>query len=114
MAGAPDDYNEDDFDDYNPHPYLGGYDLAQTYGQPLPPSAAICYPISFSVSLPPTGKANEAREESEPESEKPVSTPDSVPVNEARKESEPESEKPVSTPVVEQPWYSKCFLHLIF
>ncbi|XP_078160668.1 uncharacterized protein LOC144556056 isoform X3 [Carex rostrata] len=119
MAGVPDDFNEDDFENYNPYPYRGGYDLAQTYGQPLPPSAAICYPISFSVSLPPTGKVNlspdsvpvnEVRKESEPESEKPVSTPvvespDRVPVNEVRKESEPESEKPVSTPVVEQPWF---------
>ncbi|KAL6008410.1 hypothetical protein ACLOJK_033920 [Asimina triloba] len=35
-----------DFPDYDPTPYDGGYDVAATYGQPLPPSAAICYPPS--------------------------------------------------------------------
>ncbi|CAL9092867.1 uncharacterized protein At5g39570-like isoform X1 [Musa acuminata AAA Group] len=51
-AGRPDDFNEDDFEEYNPHPYLGGYDIALTYGDPLPPSSATCYPISSSASPP--------------------------------------------------------------
>ncbi|CAL9118272.1 unnamed protein product [Musa textilis] len=51
-AGRPVDFNEDDFEEYNPHPYLGGYDIALAYGHPLPPSSATCYPISSSASLP--------------------------------------------------------------
>lgn len=51
-AGRPVDFNEDDFEEYNPHPYLGGYDIALTYGDPLPPSSATCYPISSSASPP--------------------------------------------------------------
>lgn len=39
------DFNEDDFDDYNPYPYKGGYDIVLAYGLPLAPSPAICYPI---------------------------------------------------------------------
>ncbi|KAJ3699640.1 hypothetical protein LUZ61_003345 [Rhynchospora tenuis] len=107
MAGIPDDFNEDDFEDFNPHPYLGGYDIIKTYGAPLPPSPAICYPVSLSASSPPvvasTGEVKEAKEEPEPvtapvvepEPEKPIVTP----------VVEPESEKPVVTPVVEQPWF---------
>ncbi|WOL05138.1 hypothetical protein Cni_G13861 [Canna indica] len=38
----------DDFDEYDPTPYGGGYDLGLTYGRPLPPSEEICYPISSS------------------------------------------------------------------
>lgn len=34
----------DDFDEYDPTPYGGGYDLHLTYGRPLPPSDEICYP----------------------------------------------------------------------
>lgn len=34
------------FDDYDPTPYDGGYDIAQTYGKPLSPSDQICYPRS--------------------------------------------------------------------
>ncbi|KAG6493714.1 uncharacterized protein At5g39570-like isoform X1 [Zingiber officinale] len=51
MASATDD---DDFPEYNPHPYRGGYDIALTYGDPLPPSSAICYPISTSPVSPPS------------------------------------------------------------
>ncbi|KAJ1699143.1 hypothetical protein LUZ63_007655 [Rhynchospora breviuscula] len=108
MAGIPDDFNEDDFVDFNPHPYLGGYDIVKTYGAPLPPSPAICYPISLSASSPPvvasTGGVNlssdsvpvkEPKEEPEPVTAPVVSTP----------VVEPESEKPIVTPVVEQPWF---------
>lgn len=106
MAGLPDDFNEDDFEDFNPHPYMGGYDIAQTYGQSLPPSDAICHPVSSSASLPPVAP---------PPVEKVNSSSDSAPVKETKDEAEsesvpapvvePESEKPISTPVVEQPWY---------
>ncbi|KAJ4793216.1 glycine-rich protein [Rhynchospora pubera] len=118
MAGIPDDFNEDDFVDFNPHPYLGGYDITKTYGAPLPPSAAICYPLSLPASSPPvvasTGEVNlsedtvpvkEPKEEPEPvtapapvvepDSEKAISTP----------VVDTESEKPIVTPVVEQPWF---------
>ncbi|XP_078432431.1 glycine-rich protein isoform X2 [Wolffia australiana] len=33
----------DDFDDYDPTPYSGGYDIALTYGRPIPPSEETCY-----------------------------------------------------------------------
>uniref|UniRef100_A0A0A8ZIG3 Uncharacterized protein n=1 Tax=Arundo donax TaxID=35708 RepID=A0A0A8ZIG3_ARUDO len=41
-----DEDDEDFFADFNAHPYRGGYDLATTYGSPLPPSANTCYPVS--------------------------------------------------------------------
>ena len=36
----------DDFDEFDPTPYGGGYDLAVTFGRPLPPSEETCYPCS--------------------------------------------------------------------
>ncbi|KAM0947986.1 putative PLD-regulated protein1 [Dioscorea sansibarensis] len=53
MASSFED--DDDFDEYNPHPYQGGYDIALTYGSPLPPSSATCYPIDgvLPASFPP-------------------------------------------------------------
>ncbi|PIM98717.1 hypothetical protein CDL12_28798 [Handroanthus impetiginosus] len=44
------EFNEPEFEEYDPTPYGGGYDLSQTYGQPLPPSDAICYPRSVPQS----------------------------------------------------------------
>ncbi|KAM0945837.1 putative PLD-regulated protein1 [Dioscorea sansibarensis] len=41
----------DDFDDYDPTPYGGGYDLALTYGRPLPPSEEICHSVSSSETI---------------------------------------------------------------
>lgn len=38
--------DDTDYDDYDPTPYDGGYDIAQTYGKPLKPSDQICYPRS--------------------------------------------------------------------
>lgn len=35
-----------EFEEYDPTPYNGGYDINQTYGNPLPPSDEICYPPS--------------------------------------------------------------------
>lgn len=34
----------DDFDDFDPTPYGGGYDLVLTFGRPIPPSEETCYP----------------------------------------------------------------------
>ncbi|XP_061368804.1 uncharacterized protein LOC133311726 isoform X2 [Gastrolobium bilobum] len=45
------EFNEPAFDDYDPTPYGGGYDIAETYGKPLPPSDKICYPHSGSSSI---------------------------------------------------------------
>ncbi|KAK7302647.1 hypothetical protein RJT34_13540 [Clitoria ternatea] len=45
------EFNEPAFDDYDPTPYDSGYDIAQTYGKPLPPSDKICYPRSGSSSI---------------------------------------------------------------
>jgi len=39
-----------DFDEYDPTPYGGGYDIALTFGRPLPPSEETCYPISTAAS----------------------------------------------------------------
>ena len=36
----------DEFDEYDPTPYGGGYDITVTYGRPLEPSEETCYPIS--------------------------------------------------------------------
>lgn len=47
-------FNAPDFEDYDPTPYGGGYDIAQTYGKPLPPSDDICYPRA-SASEPQKG-----------------------------------------------------------
>lgn len=36
----------DDFDEYDPTPYSGGYDITVTYGRSLPQSEETCYPLS--------------------------------------------------------------------
>ncbi|XP_021899598.1 uncharacterized protein LOC110815926 [Carica papaya] len=41
------EFNQPDFQEYDPTPYDGGFDLAATYGKPLPPSTGICYPPSL-------------------------------------------------------------------
>ncbi|XP_016716828.2 uncharacterized protein At5g39570 isoform X2 [Gossypium hirsutum] len=43
---ANSEFNEPEFEEYDPTPYGGGYDLDATYGKPLPPSEGICYPRS--------------------------------------------------------------------
>ncbi|XP_020233980.1 uncharacterized protein LOC109814058 [Cajanus cajan] len=45
------EFNEPAFDDYDPTPYGGGYDIDQTYGKALPPSDKICYPRSGSSPI---------------------------------------------------------------
>lgn len=47
------EFNEPAFDEYDPTPYGGGYDISETYGKPLPPSDDICYPRSGSSSISP-------------------------------------------------------------
>ncbi|XP_071923141.1 uncharacterized protein [Coffea arabica] len=46
------DHSDDveDFDEYDPTPYSGGYDISLTYGRPLPPSEETCYCSSSSTS----------------------------------------------------------------
>ncbi|PKA58560.1 Uncharacterized protein AXF42_Ash008847 [Apostasia shenzhenica] len=53
MAVGVSNFDDSDFEEYNPHPYRGGYDISLTYGEPLPPSSAICYPLSGASSPPP-------------------------------------------------------------
>ncbi|KAG5113973.1 hypothetical protein JHK82_037242 [Glycine max] len=45
------EFNVPEFDDYDPTPYGGGYDIDQTYGKALPPSDKICYPRSGSSPI---------------------------------------------------------------
>ncbi|KAL6657347.1 hypothetical protein ACP70R_005127 [Stipagrostis hirtigluma subsp. patula] len=52
MAASDGYMSDDEFDDYNPHPYGGGYDIAAAYGAPLPPSPATCYPVSSPAAVP--------------------------------------------------------------
>ncbi|KAG6398345.1 hypothetical protein SASPL_139803 [Salvia splendens] len=40
----------DDFDEYDPTPYGGGYNIELTYGRPLPPSEETCYANTSSAS----------------------------------------------------------------
>ncbi|KAJ6818005.1 uncharacterized protein M6B38_408155 [Iris pallida] len=49
--GGESDEAVDDFDEYDPTPYGGGYDLQLTYGRPIPPSEDTCYPVSASAGV---------------------------------------------------------------
>lgn len=40
------EFNEPEFEEYDPTPYGGGYDIVSVYGKPLPPSDQTCYPRS--------------------------------------------------------------------
>ncbi|XP_004295402.1 PREDICTED: uncharacterized protein LOC101293080 [Fragaria vesca subsp. vesca] len=42
----------DDYDEYDPTPYGGGYSIDAQYGKPLPPSNETCYPRGGSSSPP--------------------------------------------------------------
>eukprot|EP00262_Sarcandra_glabra_P000075 TRINITY_DN100_c0_g1_i2.p1 TRINITY_DN100_c0_g1~~TRINITY_DN100_c0_g1_i2.p1 ORF type:complete len:328 (-),score=64.20 TRINITY_DN100_c0_g1_i2:437-1420(-) len=48
--GGTRDEDADDFDEYDPTPYGGGFDLVLTYGRPIPPSDETCHPSSSSSS----------------------------------------------------------------
>ncbi|PPR91008.1 hypothetical protein GOBAR_AA29668 [Gossypium barbadense] len=43
---SPAEDEPDEFDEHNPTPYRGGFDLFVTYGHPLEPSEETCYPSS--------------------------------------------------------------------
>ncbi|KAL7232325.1 hypothetical protein ACSBR2_010361 [Camellia fascicularis] len=49
--GHHDGDDVDDFDEFDPTPYGGGYDIALTYGRPLPPSENTCYPTTSTSSF---------------------------------------------------------------
>ncbi|KAB5561209.1 hypothetical protein DKX38_006166 [Salix brachista] len=69
-----DDDQVDDYDEYDPTPYGGGYDITLTYGRPFPSSDETCYPINsasgeidcdrpnYSSYSEPSAYADEARE----------------------------------------------------
>ncbi|KAF9672224.1 hypothetical protein SADUNF_Sadunf11G0018400 [Salix dunnii] len=83
------EFNETDFEEYDPTPYDGGFDLAATYGKPLPPSAEICYPrstpdpnvasldgFSYGSIIAPYGKDEVNEPAAKPQGEsKPISPP---------------------------------------
>ncbi|CAN8312000.1 unnamed protein product [Cochlearia groenlandica] len=46
-------FNEPEFDEYDPTPYGGGYDMVATYGKPLTPSDKTCYPSSTNALIQP-------------------------------------------------------------
>ncbi|KAK4361005.1 hypothetical protein RND71_019957 [Anisodus tanguticus] len=46
-ANSTKEHDDTVFEEYDPTPYGGGYDMAQTYGKPLLPSNEICYPRSI-------------------------------------------------------------------
>lgn len=50
ISGSTKEQDDTQFEEYDPTPYDGGYDMAQTYGKPLPPSNEICYPRSIPKS----------------------------------------------------------------
>ncbi|XP_073113646.1 uncharacterized protein [Elaeis guineensis] len=103
MDSGPADYNEDDFEEYNPHPYQGGYDIALTYGTPLPPSPAICYPLSSSTpGLPPPPLAEEPKPAPTPRSPPPQAAAP-IPVPEAAPIPVPVAPVPVPEPEPERP-----------
>ncbi|KAF6999320.1 hypothetical protein CFC21_015368 [Triticum aestivum] len=111
MAAADDDgqIDDDEFYEYNPHPYGGGYDIAATYGAPLPPSTSTCYPVSSPAGAP-------ARPSPRPPAPAPVpapATPQPAPASPAKPRPAPSPEpartppfSPVAVPVpVAEPFY---------
>lgn len=52
-----------EFEEYDPTPYSGGYDIFQIYGKPLPPSAETCYPHSTKDTKPPAFNAESKEKE---------------------------------------------------
>ncbi|KAL5774688.1 hypothetical protein ACOSP7_012245 [Xanthoceras sorbifolium] len=76
------EFNDVDFEEYDPTPYNGGYDLAQTYGKPLPPSEAICYPPStLDSSTPPRNGFPDGKENSDEFAPKPNIDSKETPAN---------------------------------
>ncbi|KAL8214694.1 hypothetical protein R6Q57_004143 [Mikania cordata] len=65
-------FNEPEFEEYDPTPYGGGYDIVSVYGKPLPPSDQTCYPRSKPKPIGPMATPSST---SQPE---PKSTPMSI------------------------------------
>ncbi|XP_038980367.1 uncharacterized protein At5g39570-like isoform X2 [Phoenix dactylifera] len=114
MASGPADYNEDDFEEYNPHPYLGGYDIALTYGSPLPPAPAICYPVSSPTpDLPPPPLAEEAKTDPTPRSQ-PLPQAAPIPVPEPEPERPPPYDYGTQGSYQPEPYYPDIFRSWLF
>lgn len=97
-------FNEPEFEEYDPTPYGGGYDIVSVYGKPLPPSDQTCYPRSNPKPVEPKSKpaansiplANPKSDPkvapmSKPEPE-PVHVPALMPMSKPKPEPEPELE----------------------
>ncbi|KAG9458573.1 hypothetical protein H6P81_003081 [Aristolochia fimbriata] len=97
------DFNEIEFTEYNPTPYKGGYDIAQTYGNPLPPSDAICYPRSQISGDPdeivPVSAAAAAYDDDDDKYEKRLQ--DGIGNNEGEEEEEEEEQQQQQRPIYE-------------
>jgi hypothetical protein len=109
MAAAADDdqVDDDEYYEYNPHPYGGGYDIAATYGAPLPPSPSTCYPVSSPAYAP---AAASPRYVPPPPAPAPVpGTPPRAPPSPAKPQPvspQPATPPPVPVPVpVAEPFY---------
>lgn len=99
-------FNEPEFEEYDPTPYGGGYDIVSVYGKPLPPSNKTCYPRSNPNPIEPNPKSNpefkpEPRSKPEPESKpmaNPILIPTPIPLVDPKPEPEP---VPIPVPLVE-------------
>ncbi|XP_024982405.1 titin [Cynara cardunculus var. scolymus] len=93
-------FNEPEFEEYDPTPYGGGYDIVSVYGKPLPPSDKTCYPRSNPNPIEPTPKSNpefkpEPTSKPEPGS-KPIFIPTPIPLVDPKPEP-----VPIPVPLVE-------------
>ncbi|XP_076928978.1 uncharacterized protein LOC143597216 [Bidens hawaiensis] len=87
------EFNEPEFEEYDPTPYGGGYDIESVYGKPVPPSNQTCYPRS---KPKPTGPGPTPNSELEPQTKaRPVPTPTPTPIPQPKPEHE---SKPMSIP----------------
>ncbi|XP_019168915.1 PREDICTED: uncharacterized protein At5g39570 [Ipomoea nil] len=84
--------DDTDFDEYDPDPYDGGYDIAETYGKPLPPSSKTCYPRSTTNTLLPEPFSHGSIPSNSPHGKDPKGIHDQ-PVVKPSKETEPEIAK---------------------
>ncbi|KAM0051036.1 putative PLD-regulated protein1 [Helianthus debilis subsp. tardiflorus] len=99
-------FNEPEFEEYDPTPYDGGYDIISAYGKPLPPSDKTCYPRSKPkpVAPRPTPNSIAPTPTPTPNSDEPRPTPnsESLPNTKASPKPEPEPEPmhmPIATPI---------------
>ncbi|GJY32161.1 hypothetical protein Tco_0415656 [Tanacetum coccineum] len=89
-------FNEPEFEEYDPTPYGGGYDIVSVYGKPLPPSNRTCYPHS-------NPKPNDPKPDPKPTLTS-IAAPNPIvePMHEPQNKHEPKSgpEQHVQVPVV--------------